>query len=110
MLLYNRQRRTILLIRQFRFPAYVNGHPEPLTCPEDRTRKSIALYYYTRDRPEDEATPEHNTLFQARPGEELPVAPPAAAKPAVLERVKHVARQLTPPIVAEAVRRRRARG
>ena len=29
-LLYNRQRRTVLLIRQFRFPAYVNGHPEPL--------------------------------------------------------------------------------
>ena len=29
-LLYNRQRRTVLLIRQFRFPAYVNGHPEPM--------------------------------------------------------------------------------
>jgi nudix-type nucleoside diphosphatase (YffH/AdpP family) len=29
-LLYNRRRRTVLLIRQFRFPAYVNGHPEPM--------------------------------------------------------------------------------
>ena len=29
-LLYNRERHTVLLIRQFRFPAYVNGHPEPM--------------------------------------------------------------------------------
>ena len=31
-----------------------HGHPRPLTCPEGRTRKSLALYYYTRGR-EDEA-------------------------------------------------------
>ena len=24
-----------------------HGHPEPLTCPKDKSRKSIALYYYT---------------------------------------------------------------
>ena len=24
-----------------------HGHPEPLTCPEHRSRKSIAIYYYT---------------------------------------------------------------
>lgn len=29
-LLYDRTRGTVLLTRQFRFPAYVNGHPEPL--------------------------------------------------------------------------------
>jgi nudix-type nucleoside diphosphatase (YffH/AdpP family) len=29
-LLYNKQQRTVILTRQFRFPAYVNGHPEPL--------------------------------------------------------------------------------
>jgi nudix-type nucleoside diphosphatase (YffH/AdpP family) len=29
-LLYNRARRTVLLVRQFRYPAYVNGHKEPL--------------------------------------------------------------------------------
>lgn len=27
---YDPNRRTILLVRQFRFPAYVTGHPEPL--------------------------------------------------------------------------------
>src|SRR5438552_1916953 len=26
-LLYNRERRTVVLTRQFRFPAYANGHP-----------------------------------------------------------------------------------
>jgi nudix-type nucleoside diphosphatase (YffH/AdpP family) len=29
-LLYNRPAGTVVLIRQFRLPAYVNGHPEPL--------------------------------------------------------------------------------
>ncbi|TWS99860.1 NUDIX domain-containing protein [Reyranella sp. CPCC 100927] len=29
-LLYNRTAKTVVLIRQFRFPAYVNDHPEPL--------------------------------------------------------------------------------
>ncbi len=31
-----------------------HGHPDPLTCPEDRSRKSLALYYYTNGRPENE--------------------------------------------------------
>src|SRR5437667_3039202 len=46
------------------------GHPDPLTCPPDRGRKSIALYYYSNGRPEEpgEAV-EHNTLFQRRPGD-----------------------------------------
>ena len=26
-----------------------HGHPDPLTCPENITRKSIALYYYIRE-------------------------------------------------------------
>jgi len=29
-LLYNREKRTVVLTRQFRYPAYVNGHPESL--------------------------------------------------------------------------------
>jgi Rps23 Pro-64 3,4-dihydroxylase Tpa1-like proline 4-hydroxylase len=31
-----------------------HGHPDPLTCPPDRSRKSLALYYYTNGRPDDE--------------------------------------------------------
>ena len=27
--------------------AHYHGHPHPLTCPEGRSRRSIAAYYYT---------------------------------------------------------------
>lgn len=40
-----------------------HGHPRPLQCPEERSRKSLALYYYTVDAPaEDDRTP-HTTVF-----------------------------------------------
>lgn len=39
-----------------------HGHPEPLRCPAGRTRKSLALYYYTDGRPG--ARRRHGTLFQ----------------------------------------------
>ena len=39
-----------------------HGHPHPLTCPENRIRKSIAIYYYTPDVPEES----HSTLYQER--------------------------------------------
>lgn len=49
-----------------------HGHPEPLTCPEGWTRKSLALYYYTNGRPAEEiAEVGHSTIFQSRPGEEI---------------------------------------
>ena len=44
-----------------------HGHPNPLTCPPDRTRNSIALYYYTNGRPDDEKNAKHSTLWQERP-------------------------------------------
>jgi hypothetical protein len=48
-----------------------HGHPEALRCPPERSRRSLALYYYTLGRPEEQASPEkgrHGTLFQPRPG------------------------------------------
>jgi Rps23 Pro-64 3,4-dihydroxylase Tpa1-like proline 4-hydroxylase len=45
-----------------------HGHPLPLQCPPDRTRKSIAVYYYSNGRPEEEAQAGHDTLFQQRGG------------------------------------------
>ena len=41
-----------------------HGHPEPLTCPPDRSRKSIAMYYYTNGRPAAEMSKPHSTLYQ----------------------------------------------
>ena len=31
-----------------------HGHPDPLNCPEGKSRKSLALYYYTNGRPVSE--------------------------------------------------------
>src|SRR5436305_5561679 len=86
-----------------------HGHPEPLACPEDRTRKSMALYYYSKERPPGESDGAHNTLFQARPGEELEPPPSAGnGKAPGRQRVKAVMRGVTPPILYDAIRRRRA--
>ena len=46
-----------------------HGHPDELLCPRDRTRKSLALYYYSNGRPEHETGTNHSTLFRPRPQE-----------------------------------------
>ena len=33
-----------------------HGLPDPITCPPDRSRKSVALYYYSNGRPKSELT------------------------------------------------------
>ncbi|MGH2611796.1 MAG: 2OG-Fe(II) oxygenase, partial [Rhabdochlamydiaceae bacterium] len=44
-----------------------HGHPDPLQCPQDMSRKSLALYYYSNGRPAEEISLEkHTTLFQQR--------------------------------------------
>lgn len=48
-----------------------HGHPEPLACPASQTRKSLALYYYSNGRPQEEASDDHGTLFKKRPNEKL---------------------------------------
>ena len=48
-----------------------HGHPDPLECPEDNSRKSLALYYYTNGRPLTPETAAHTTIFKARPGEKI---------------------------------------
>jgi Rps23 Pro-64 3,4-dihydroxylase Tpa1-like proline 4-hydroxylase len=55
-----------------------HGNPEPVACPEGMARRSIALYYYTNGRPDEERAAAHNTLYQtpgadpSRPGEPAP--------------------------------------
>jgi Rps23 Pro-64 3,4-dihydroxylase Tpa1-like proline 4-hydroxylase len=48
-----------------------HGHPEPLACPPGVTRKSLALYYYSNGRPEEELFAGHGTLIRPRPGETI---------------------------------------
>lgn len=48
-----------------------HGHPDPLTCPAHRTRNSIATYYYTSDRPKEEISPSHSTIYRRRPKDSI---------------------------------------
>jgi len=72
-----------------------HGHPTPLSCPPDRTRKSIATYYYSNGRPAEEVGESHSTLFKARPGEaDQPQQQPSS--------LKNLVRAVTPPILVDA--------
>jgi hypothetical protein len=44
-----------------------HGHPEPMTCPEGVTRRSLALYYFTLEQ--DPVV--RSTEYRARPGDGL---------------------------------------
>ena len=72
-----------------------HGHPNPLTCPPDRTRKSMATYYYSNGRPEEEARESHATLFVQRPGE-------VQHKPGRLKTLLHA---VCPPILMDAYKK-----
>ncbi len=46
-----------------------HGNPNKVTCDENKSRKSIALYYYTNGRPfEEMELGNHSTVFRKRPG------------------------------------------
>ena len=48
-----------------------HGHPDPLNCPNELSRKSIALYYFSSGRPEHEIINKHKknrTYFKNREG------------------------------------------
>lgn len=48
-----------------------HGHPDPIVCPDHISRKSIALYYFSDGRPNDEINPENiknKTYFKNRLG------------------------------------------
>jgi hypothetical protein len=44
-----------------------HGYPDPIQCPQDVTRKSLALYYYTEEK--DPHYKARSTDYRARPGE-----------------------------------------
>ena len=50
-----------------------HGHPDPLRCPGNVRRNSIALYYYTAERPVQEVRRgrSNQTDYKPRPGEHL---------------------------------------
>jgi Rps23 Pro-64 3,4-dihydroxylase Tpa1-like proline 4-hydroxylase len=75
-----------------------HGNPVPVNCPPDRSRRSLAFYYYTNGRPAEEVSGSHGTLFKNRPGE--------ATAGEVTTSLVH---KFVPPIVLDAWRRLRKR-
>ena len=51
-----------------------HGHPRPLTCPQGVTRKSIALYYYSKGRQDQRVEPTSITDWQELPQVPVPDA------------------------------------
>lgn len=79
-----------------------HGHPNPLTCPEDRNRKSLALYYYTNGRPKEEIAEgleEHRTIFKYRKEDE------EAQKFAKKQSTKELIKDFIPPIFLKAFKK-----
>jgi hypothetical protein len=74
-----------------------HGHPDPLGCPVGMTRKSLALYYFTNGRPAEEVSDEHTTAFRFRREGEFRLT--------ARQRLRAVARELLPPIIARQLRR-----
>jgi Rps23 Pro-64 3,4-dihydroxylase Tpa1-like proline 4-hydroxylase len=72
-----------------------HGHPIPLACPPNRTRKSMATFYYSIGRPEEEVSDMHSSVFQHRPGASHHIS------------LKEIVIAVTPPIVVSAAKRLR---
>jgi hypothetical protein len=45
-----------------------HGHPDPLNCPAERSRRSIATYYYSAPEAGVALLPKRDTNFRPRPG------------------------------------------
>jgi Rps23 Pro-64 3,4-dihydroxylase Tpa1-like proline 4-hydroxylase len=65
-----------------------HGHPKPLNTPKDINRKSIAVYYYTKNRDPKEVAQEHNTIYVNTEGVSGEVKKLFSGVKAFFERIK----------------------
>ena len=47
-----------------------HGHPDPLNCPLEMSRKSIALYYFSHGRPKEEIVETQQEIVERQQGGE----------------------------------------
>jgi len=66
-----------------------HGQPDPVACPPDRARLSIATYYYTAAEEGIARLPQRTTVFKARTG--------TRDKPDLRVKFDHFLRDWTPP-------------
>ena len=75
-----------------------HGHPNALTCPEDRSRRSLALYYYTNGRPAEEVSGSvRSTFFRERPDQDSFLKPK--------DHIKNFTLNWAPPIILRNLRK-----
>ena len=82
-----------------------HGLPNPLTCPEGRSRRSLALYYYTNGRPAHEiekGIETHNTIFIDRKNDEVDAS---MRKYSSKQKMKNIIKDLTPPIITRVAKK-----
>jgi len=82
-----------------------HGLPDPLTCPPDRSRKSLALYYYSNGRPAHEINSgleDHTTLFKAR---KIGEADAEMRKFNAVQAAKDLVKDFIPPILVKMLKK-----
>ena len=81
-----------------------HGHPDALTCPPDRSRKSMALYYYTNGRPDSEISEDNRdritTTFAARKGQD-------STKMTAFNNAVNMANDWLPPAIVRMIKKNR---
>ena len=74
-----------------------HGHPDPMECPTDRSRKSLALYYYTASDAIFTENKVDTTNFRVRAG--------SGDRADIAMRTKYFVRDLMPPLLLRALLR-----
>jgi hypothetical protein len=81
-----------------------HGNPQPVTAPDGRTRRSLALYYYTNGRPDSERSKAHSTLYRVGAGQ----ASEVYSRISLTERTRRILLAALPPVIVTGIRRTRA--
>lgn len=79
-----------------------HGLPDPITCPEDRSRRSLALYYYSNGRPTEELSErgaDLHTKFVERKGNK------SEAKMKRFNTFVNIVTEITPPIIIKTAKK-----
>lgn len=79
-----------------------HGLPDPITCPPDRSRKSLALYYYSNGRPASELSErgaDVHTKFVDRKGNER------EAEMRRFNTLVNIVTEVTPPIILKTAKK-----
>ncbi len=79
-----------------------HGLPDPITCPPNRSRKSIALYYYSNGRPQSELSDrgaDEHTKFVDRKGNK------SESKMRKFNTLVNIANEITPPIILKGIKK-----